>query len=92
MLIGLQDWQYEGIRSCKKSCLCKIYEEFQMDLTWHEWLALYQEATRGKHDFLFLDMYGPDDMRMRKGFDKALMYFDDKDVGVDEDKLHDVRK
>ena len=52
-----------------------------MDLSWHEWLALYQEATRGKHDFMFLDMYGPDDMRMRKGFDKALMYFDDKDDG-----------
>ncbi len=53
-----------------------IYEEFQMDLSWDEWFQLYQEATRGKHDFMFLDMYGPDDMRMRKGFDKALMYLD----------------
>lgn len=54
-----------------------IYEEFQMDLSWPEWLNLYHEATRGKHDFMFLDMYGPDNMRMRKGFDKALMYLDE---------------
>ncbi len=51
-----------------------------MDLTWEEWITLYREATREKHDFMFLDMYGPDDMRMRKGFDKALMYFDDQDI------------
>ena len=56
-----------------------------MDLSWNEWIALYNEATKGKHDFLFLDMYGPDNIRMRKGFDKALMYFDEK-------ILHDVPK
>lgn len=62
-----------------------------MDLSWEEWFTLYQEATRGKHDFMFLDMYGPDEFRMRKGFDKALMYFDEKkDEKIDE--VHDLRK
>ena len=59
-----------------------------MDLTWKEWLHLYQQATKEKHDFLFLDMYGPDEYRMRKGFDKALVFVDEKKDG----DLHDVRK
>lgn len=51
-----------------------IYEEFPMDLTWDEWLGLYKTATEGPHDFLFIDMYGPREFRLRKGFDKALVY------------------
>lgn len=51
-----------------------IYEEFPMDLRWEEWYELYREATSEKHDFLFIDMYGPEEYKMRKGFDKALMY------------------
>lgn len=51
-----------------------IYEEYPMDLKWDEWLALYNSATKEKHDFLFIDMYGPDEYRMRRGFDKALIY------------------
>lgn len=62
-----------------------------MDLSWQEWIHLYNEATREKHDFLFLDMYGPDNMRMRKGFDKALMYFDDKNEKNEKGNLYDVR-
>ena len=63
-----------------------------MDLSWNEWIVLYNEATREKHDFLFLDMYGPDNMRMRKGFDKALMYVDSKNEKSEKNILHDVRK
>jgi len=51
-----------------------IYEEFPMDLTWDEWYTLYKEATSEKFSFLFIDMYGDDDLRMRKGFDKGLVY------------------
>lgn len=51
-----------------------IYEEYPMDLKWDEWIKLYNTATEGKHDFLFIDMYGPDEYRMRRGFDKALIY------------------
>jgi hypothetical protein len=51
-----------------------IYEEFPMDLGWDEWYELYREATSEKHDFLFIDMYGPEEYKMRKGFDKALLY------------------
>ena len=51
-----------------------IYEEFPMDLSWDEWYSLYREATREKHDFLFIDMYGPEEYKMRKGFDRALFY------------------
>jgi hypothetical protein len=51
-----------------------IYEEFPMDLGWDEWYELYREATNEKHDFLFIDMYGPEEYKMRKGFDKALLY------------------
>ena len=51
-----------------------IYEEYSMDLGWDEWYELYREATNEKHDFLFIDMYGPDEYKMRKGFDKALLY------------------
>jgi hypothetical protein len=51
-----------------------IYEEFPMDLSFKEWLHLYNQATDGPHDFLFIDMYGPEQYRMRKGFSKALVY------------------
>lgn len=51
-----------------------IYEEFQMGLTWEEWLELYREATEEDFQFLFIDMYGPKNFRMRKNFDKALMF------------------
>lgn len=51
-----------------------IYEEFPMDLNWDDWYALYMAATEEKHDFLFIDMYGPDNMKMRKCFDTALLY------------------
>ena len=51
-----------------------IYEEFPMDLGWDQWYELYREATSEKHDFLFIDMYGPEEYKMRKGFDKALLY------------------
>lgn len=51
-----------------------IYEEFQMDLNFEEWFQLYQLATTEKHDFLFLDYYADDGMRMRRGFDQGLVY------------------
>ena len=51
-----------------------IYEEFSMDLTWDEWIEVYREATNEKHSFLFIDMYGDEDMRLRKGFDVGLVY------------------
>jgi hypothetical protein len=51
-----------------------IYEEFPMDLKWDDWIALYNAATEEKHDFLFIDMYGPEDFKMRKCFDTALLY------------------
>lgn len=51
-----------------------IYEEFPMDLSFKEWMHLYNLATDGPHDFLFIDMYGPEKYRMRKGFSKALVY------------------
>lgn len=52
-----------------------IYEEFPMDLNWDDWYAMYKEATKERHDFLFLDMYAADDSyRMRKGFDQALSF------------------
>lgn len=51
-----------------------IYEEFPMDLKWDDWIDLYNAATEEKHDFLFIDMYGPEDFKMRKCFDTALLY------------------
>ena len=54
-----------------------IYEEFQMDLPWDEWYELYRIATKGKHDFMFLDLYGEDNYRLRKGFDQGLIFLDE---------------
>jgi hypothetical protein len=51
-----------------------IYEEFQMDLSFDEWFELYRFATQEKHDFLFLDYYAEDHLRMRRGFDQGLVY------------------
>jgi len=51
-----------------------VYEEFQMGLSWDQWLELYQEATSEDFQFLFIDMYGPKNFRMRKNFDKALVF------------------
>ncbi len=63
-----------------------IYEEFQMDLTWEEWLELYREATKEPHDFLFLDMYGPENMKMRKNLDKALLFLSDSDSDTEPEE------
>ncbi len=51
-----------------------IYEEFTMGLTWEEWLDVYNTATAEKFSFLFLDMYCDESIRMRKGFNQALLY------------------
>lgn len=53
-----------------------IYEEYSMDLSWVEWYELYKVATIGIHDFMFIDMYGMEGYKMRKGFDQALVYVD----------------
>lgn len=68
-----------------------IYEEFQMGLTWDEWLELYQEATEEDFDFLFIDMYGPKNIRMRKNFDKALVYLK-RDRDSDDEREEPPKK
>lgn len=61
-----------GIGNMKE--ILVIYEEFQMDLSWDEWYELYRAATKEKHDFLFIDLYGPPGYELRKGFDTALVF------------------
>lgn len=60
----------------------KIYVELQMGLTWDEWYEAYKEATKEPFNFLFLDNYGPKHMRIRRNFDKALLY-----VNKEEDEV-----
>lgn len=49
-----------------------IFEEFPVGLDWDEWLAVYNQATREKYNFLFIDMYGPPDARVRRNFNIKL--------------------
>jgi len=49
-----------------------IYEEFPMGMGHDQWVELYKHATNEKFDFLFIDMYGPQDIRIRKNFNKVL--------------------
>jgi hypothetical protein len=49
-----------------------IFEEFPVGLDWDTWLAVYRHATDQKYNFLFIDMYGPEDARVRKNFNKKI--------------------
>jgi hypothetical protein len=49
-----------------------IFEEYSAGLTWEQWLKLYRHATAEKYHFMFLDLLGPDELKIRKDFDKVL--------------------
>jgi hypothetical protein len=56
-----------------------IYEEYQMGLQWKDWLELFFYATEEDFDFLFLNQYGPKELRMRKNFNKPLVFLPKND-------------
>lgn len=49
-----------------------IFEEYSAGLTWEQWLKLYHHATAEKYHFMFLDLLGPEELKIRKDFDKVL--------------------
>ena len=49
-----------------------MYEEFPMDLKRLEWESVYQFATEGPHDFLFIDFQKPRGQQMMKNLDTIL--------------------
>lgn len=51
-----------------------IYEEFPIGLDHDTWVNVYEYATKDKYDFLFIDMYGPENARVRKNFNVKLKY------------------
>lgn len=60
-----------------------IFEEFPVGRDWDEWFSMYRTAVKEQYDFLFLDMYGAKDKRVRKNFNVLLekkKYEDDDGV------------
>ena len=49
-----------------------IYEEFPVGKTWDDWFAMYKHATKELYSFLFIDMYGPKEKRVRRNFNHPL--------------------
>jgi len=49
-----------------------IYEENPMALKQNDWYEIYQHATEGDHDFLFINYQKPKRLRLMKNFDSVL--------------------
>lgn len=51
-----------------------IFEENPMNLKRDQWMQLYQHATDGDHDFLFINYQKPKRLRMMKNFTQILFF------------------
>lgn len=51
-----------------------IFEENPMNLKRDQWMELYQHATDGDHDFLFINYQKPKRLRMMKNFTQILFF------------------
>lgn len=49
-----------------------IYEEFGMHLNSKDWTEMYRYATKGPYNFLYLNMFKPDELKVMKNFDEYL--------------------
>lgn len=49
-----------------------IYEENPMSLNQNDWQEVYQHATEGDHDFMFINYQKPKRLRIMKNFDSVL--------------------
>jgi len=51
-----------------------IYEENPMHLKRNDWMEMYDYATKGDHDFLYLNYQKPRAMRMMRNFEEYLYF------------------
>lgn len=49
-----------------------VYEEWPMGLRWDDWFQAYDYATKEEHNFLFINLQQPRQLRMMKNFDEFL--------------------
>jgi hypothetical protein len=49
-----------------------IFEENPMNLKKDDWMQVYQHATDGDHDFMFINYQKPKRLRIMKNFEKIL--------------------
>ncbi len=51
-----------------------VYEENPMNLKRDQWMEIYEHATEGDHDFLFINYQKPKRLRLMKNFDQVLFF------------------
>ena len=73
------------------SQLESMYEEFANICTLDQFLAVFREATKEKHDFLSIDLNAKDEsQRFRKNFDTALVIPPKVETSLKKRKVEDV--
>jgi len=69
-----------------------MYEEFANICSLDQFLAVFREATKEKHDFLSIDLNAADEsQRFRRNFDTALVVPESKpEISLKKRKTEDV--
>jgi hypothetical protein len=62
-----------------------IYEDHPMHLDYKQWLKVYEYATTGAFNYLYINYQRPKELRMMKNFSKVIFIKDDQDNKVSSD-------
>lgn len=64
-----------------------IYEEHPNKMKRDQWQEMYEHATDGDHDFMYINYKKPKPLRMMKNFDKVLFFAEEpkKKVSMEQD-------